>query len=635
MPAARSNPSWKGDPSGSSHSRDHDGPASGNAGRWLSHLFPDTHDPSYSRVFRRRTLGLFILIILLIIGLIVQLTVVQLAQGASIAREAAAARRVENIVPAMRGTITDANGAVLAQSEQRYTIYADQKGARNFQPIKCTGNNKSVCHSVNGRDVPGSGPSAAARILAPVIGMNTMELGAKLAGGNSYIVLKRDVAPATKRAIDKLHLSGVIGSTLTVKRTYSGDTVAGSLLGGVNAENNGVAGIESMEQGSLAGQDGQQVYEHGGNGQRIPGTETVIVPAKNGGTVRLTIDRDVQWLVEKALNERIGEVGAEWGVAVVQDVKTGKILAVADTGNYKAGSPQAILHGSRAMTATFEPGSVGKLISASGLLQLGLHKGSDRFSVPGVITVDGQQYKDVESHGVEQLTLAGILNESSNVGMIMASDKLSTVNRYDYLKKFGIGQSTGINYPGISSGSLPTPDKWGIRTNQTVLFGQGYTVNALQLSNIVATLANGGVRVGQSIIDKSTDKDGKDTTPRPVDSTRVVSPSVASDMMDMMESVMTEEYGRVIKVDGYRLAGKTGTAEVSGGGRALTKTVGDTSVVIPADSPRFVITVMYMNPSSHGGIATGPVINKIGEFLMQKYKVPQSRPRENAISTTW
>ncbi len=112
----------------------------------------------------------------------------------------------------------------------------------------------------------GRAPPLPARILAPVIGMNTMELGAKLAGGNSYIVLKRDVAPATKRAIDKLHLSGVIGSTLTVKRTYSGDTVAGSLLGGVNSENNGVAGIESMEQSSLAGQDGQQVYEHGGNG---------------------------------------------------------------------------------------------------------------------------------------------------------------------------------------------------------------------------------------------------------------------------------------------------------------------------------------------------------------------------------
>ncbi|BAR06947.1 ftsi1 [Scardovia inopinata] len=598
-------------------------------------LHTGSSDPAYSKTFRRRTLGLTFLIIVLVVILIIRLTVVQLIQGPATAQQAAAFRTVDSTVQAIRGNITDTNGVVLAQSEQRYTIYADQKGARNFQPIACKGTNESSCHAINGHNVPGSGPAAVAKILAPVLGMNTMELGAKLAGNNSYIVLKKNVAPAVKRAIDKLNLSGVIGSELTVRRSYSSGSVAGAFIGGVDSKGIGVSGIEAMMNSSLNGSNGKQVYQRAGSGQRIPGTETVIQGAKNGGTVRLTIDRDVQWYLEKNLKSRRKEMGAMWGVACVQEVSTGKILAIADTNSYQAGSSQAILKGSMAMNSTFEPGSIGKLISSAGLLQLGIHKGSDRFAVPGTLFLNGQRYKDVESHGTEHLTLAGILNESSNVGMIMASTKYTAADRYAYLKKFGIGQSLGIAYPGISNGLLYPDSQWNTRTKETVLFGQGYTVNILQLSNVVATLAHGGVRVGQSIIEKSTDKDGKDTTPTPAASTRVVSKGTAADMMDMMESVMDEEYKNVIKVKGYRLAGKTGTAEVADSSGALTRIVGDTSVVIPADNPRYVITVMFMNPSEHGGIATGPVINAIGEFLMQKYKIPQSTPRKSAISTTW
>lgn len=610
-------------------------PFSRKLSRFWGTLSADSQDAAYSRTFRRRTVVFGLAIVVLIIALIIRLTFVQLVEGPAIAQDAIQMRTVDYTVQALRGTITDVNGVVMAQSQQRYTIYADQNGARNFQPKKCTGDNKAICHSLDGKPVPGSGPGAVAKMLAPVLKMNVMELGAKLAGVNSYIVLKKNVTPATKRAVDNLHLSGVIGSELTVTRSYPSGATAGAIIGGVNNDDVGVAGVEKMSQDSLKGENGKQVYQRGESGEKIPGTESVTKPAKNGGKVRLTIDRDVQWFVEKSLQDQENKIHAQWGIVVVQEVKTGRILAVADTNQYSAGGPDAILKGSLSMTATFEPGSVGKLITSSGLIQEGFAKGSSRYTVPYSFVYQGQTYHDAVYHPVERLTLAGIINESSNVGMVKSAEKYPVNLRYEYLKKFGIGEPTGIDFPGISSGVLSPASSWDDRTRQTILFGQGYTVNALQLTNIVATIANGGVRMGQSLVASSTDQEGRDTTPQPHAPTRVISKSTSEDMMDMMESVMDEEYANVFKVNGYRLAGKTGTAEVVGSKGGLTQIVGDSSVVIPADDPRFVITVAFMDSSQHGGYATSPVTNPIGEFLMQKYKVPQSTPRKNAISTTW
>lgn len=331
---------------------------------------------------------------------------------------------------------------------------------------------------------------------------------------------------------------------------------------------------------------------------------------------------------QKVLKEAESKYGAAWAIAVVQDVQSGEILALADSDEVQAGTDAAKMSPSRAVSETFEPGSVGKVISMSGYLQMGLHKMSDQLSVPDHITQEGQTYKDSFDHGTERWTLAGILQNSSNVGMIMAGENYPDEQRYEYLTKFGIGQPTGLNLPGESSGLLTNPSAWDLRTRNTILFGQGYTVNALQLNNVVATIANKGVKQQQSIIKSTTDANGKTTETKKGEATRVVDEKVASDMMNAMESV-AEGYNKFVKVDGYRMAAKSGTAEVQGSDGTLSSIISDYSVVIPADNPRYAVTVVMKDPNGvFGGLTAGPVSAQICEFLMQKYEVPVSSPRK-------
>ncbi len=358
--------------------------------------------------------------------------------------------------------------------------------------------------------------------------------------------------------------------------------------------------------------------------------------AVNGSDVTLTIDHDVQWYVEKVLKDSESKYHSAWGIAMVQDVQSGDVLALADSDEIEAGSDDAKLGVSRAVSETFEPGSIGKVFAMSGIVQSGLHKLEDKFTVPGTIVVDGQKYKDAVDHGNEQWTLAGILEQSSNVGMVMAGEKMSNEQRYEFISKFGIGQDTGLDLPGESSGVLHSSGSWDRRTRNTVLFGQGYTVNIMQLSNAVSVIANKGVKKPLRIIKSITDSEGHVHEQKAKgEAVRVIDESVASQMLNAMESA-AEHYNTFVKVDGYRMAAKSGTAEVAGENGSLTSIISDYSTIIPADNPRFVITVVLKDPQgSYGGLTAGPVTAEIGEFLMQKYEVPASSPRTGAIPVTW
>ncbi|WP_415461042.1 peptidoglycan D,D-transpeptidase FtsI family protein [Bifidobacterium psychraerophilum] len=584
--------------------------------------------------FGKRVIVIAFILAFIASSAMVKLAYIQLLDGKTTAEAATASRTTKQVLQAERGTITDTNGIVLAQSVERYTIIGNPKFAATFKPTACTKKTASNCHSIDGKPVGVTGPAAVARLLAPVLGMDALQLGALLTGTNQYVVIKKNVVPSVKRSIDALNLSGIISAELSSERTYPNGTLMGSLLGGVDTDDNGVSGIEKMENASLTGTDGYQIYQQGANGQQIPGTETESKAAVNGATVKLSTDRDVQWYVEKALKEGQEKYKAKWAIAVVQRVSDAKILALAGTDQVEAGSAEAKMNPSLAVTETFEPGSVGKIISLAGMLQEGTHKITDEFSVPYSIDVDGQQYHDSESHGTKQWTLAGILQNSSNVGMVMAGDQYTTAQRYEYLTKFGIGQPSGMGLSGESQGLLSSSENWDRRTRNTVLFGQGYATNALQITNAVATIANKGVKQQQSIIDSVTSADGTVTQPK-TSSTQVVSSTVSSEVLNAMESV-AENYKSVAAVDGYRVAAKTGTAEVAGSNGGLTSIVADWVGVLPADNPQFVVTVVMKDPQgTYGGLTAGPVFANIGEFLMQKYEVPTSTPRKDAIPVDW
>ena len=563
---------------------------------------------------------------------------VQLLDGQATAEAATNSRTSKVVVSAKRGRILASNGTVLAQSVERYNIIGVPDAATSFTPVDCgTKQAKALgyCHSIDGKPVGVSGAAAVARLLAPLLDMDAMELGADLNGTNQYVILKKDVTPQVKRAIDKLNLGGIVYGELSSQRVYAENTLIGALLGGVNDDGSGASGLELTLNKQLSGTDGYTVYQRGNGGEVIPGTVSKTKAAQDGSDVTLTIDSDVDWYVKRVLAEGVASSHAKWGIAVVEDALTGEILALEDSDAIQAGSSEAKASASRAVSQTFEPGSIGKVPALAAILQNGVHKIDDHFTVPYEYTSEGQKFHDAVYHPDKRWTLAGILQNSSNSGMVMAAEKLTSQQRYDMLTKFGIGQATGLNLPGESRGVLGTPSSWDGRTKNTVLFGQGYTVNALQLSRVVSVIANKGVNRQQSLIKSVTDKNGKPVDMLNRSAARVLDEKIANQVRNAMESAL-EEYKDVAGVNGYRVAVKSGTAEVVGSDGSLSSIIADFAGIIPANDPRFIVTVVMQDPDgSYGGTTSGKLFAKIGEFLMQKYDVPNSPARTDAIPVEW
>lgn len=563
---------------------------------------------------------------------------VQLLDGQATAEAATNSRTSKVVVSAKRGRILASNGTVLAQSVERYNIIGVPDAATSFTPVDCgTKQAKALgyCHSIGGKPVGVSGAAAVARLLAPLLDMDAMELGADLNGTNQYVILKKDVTPQVKRAIDKLNLGGIVYGELSSQRVYAENTLIGALLGGVNDDGSGASGLELTLNKQLSGTDGYTVYQRGNGGEVIPGTVSKTKAAQDGSDVTLTIDSDVDWYVKRVLTEGVASSHAKWGIAVVEDALTGEILALEDSDAIQAGSSEAKASASRAVSQTFEPGSIGKVPALAAILQNGVHKIDDHFTVPYEYTSEGQKFHDAVYHPDKRWTLAGILQNSSNSGMVMAAEKLTSQQRYDMLTKFGIGQATGLNLPGESRGVLGTPSSWDGRTKNTVLFGQGYTVNALQLSRVVSVIANKGVNRQQSLIKSVTDKNGKPVDMLNRSAARVLDEKIANQVRNAMESAL-EEYKDVAGVNGYRVAVKSGTAEVVGSDGSLSSIIADFAGIIPANDPRFIVTVVMQDPDgSYGGTTSGKLFVKIGEFLMQKYDVPNSPARTDAIPVEW
>ena len=563
---------------------------------------------------------------------------VQLLDGQATAEAATNSRTSKVVVSAKRGRILASNGTVLAQSVERYNIIGVPDAATSFTPVDCgTKQAKALgyCHSIGGKPVGVSGAAAVARLLAPLLDMDAMELGADLNGTNQYVILKKDVTPQVKRAIDKLNLGGIVYGELSSQRVYAENTLIGALLGGVNDDGSGASGLELTLNKQLSGTDGYTVYQRGNGGEVIPGTVSKTKAAQDGSDVTLTIDSDVDWYVKRVLTEGVASSHAKWGIAVVEDALTGEILALEDSDAIQAGSSEAKASASRAVSQTFEPGSIGKVPALAAILQNGVHKIDDHFTVPYEYTSEGQKFHDAVYHPDKRWTLAGILQNSSNSGMVMAAEKLTSQQRYDMLTKFGIGQATGLNLPGESRGVLGTPSSWDGRTKNTVLFGQGYTVNALQLSRVVSVIANKGVNRQQSLIKSVTDKNGKPVDMLNRSAARVLDEKIANQVRNAMESAL-EEYKDVAGVNGYRVTVKSGTAEVVGSDGSLSSIIADFAGIIPANDPRFIVTVVMQDPDgSYGGTTSGKLFAKIGEFLMQKYDVPNSPARTDAIPVEW
>ncbi|MEE6280250.1 peptidoglycan D,D-transpeptidase FtsI family protein [Georgenia sunbinii] len=546
-----------------------------------------------------------------------RLVYVQALEGPRLAEDALSSRLSHSTIEAPRGEILDANGEVLATSVQRYNVGVNQVKVRDFTA------------EIDGEEKQGA--VAAAALLAPVLGRDAAELGAEMIGDSTFVYIARGLTPQEWREVDALGLRGIIEPEVTAERIYPNGTTAGNVLGYVGRDSEGLAGLELRYDEQLHGIPGSSVVEIGRTGQSIPTGLRETTPAEPGDTVHTTIDRDINFRALEIIEETVAEYGAEWGAIVVEEIGTGRLLAVADSGSVDPGSYQETppeARGSRAVQAAYEPGSTGKLATLAAALDAGAVTPTTMFTTPDRFTTpSGQTFSDADPHATEERTVTGILATSSNTGTVMIGDLISDEERYEYFRAFGLGQRTGVELAGETAGILEPPEEWDGRQRYTTMFGQGMAVNLLQNTGVAATLGNDGVRVPPRLIDGVTDSGGRFHEAERPEGVRVVSEDTADQMVRMMESVVSDDGNGVLgQLDGYRLAGKTGTAQVPDENGRLTETVANFVGVAPADDPQVAIGIVVYHPSRQvsSGIMVAPVFRDIAGFTMQHLGIPPS-----------
>jgi cell division protein FtsI (penicillin-binding protein 3) len=524
---------------------------------------------------------------------------------------------------APRGTIYDINGVELARSISAMNIAVDQTVVND--------------------------PAAAAKVVAPILNMTPRQLQPDLTGERRYVLIAKDITPETWRQVNqaikdyntqilktKDGISKRIGGFVPERsfiRDYPSGKLTSSLIGITNDQGSGASGIESSLNSLLAGTNGKYIYANG-RGNIIPGSEQVSVEAKSGTSVRLTIDRDVQWVAQNAISQAVASSRAESGTVIVMDPKTGAILAQASAPTFDPNISSTItLNKLRnpAVQEVYEPGSTGKVITVAAALQEGLVTPQSIFTIPYKMKVADEYFHDHEKHPTQRLTTTGLLAVSSNTGSIQIGQKLGKETLYNYLRKFGIGQSTNSKLPGESAGILHPVKEWSGTSLPTIAFGQGYSLTAMQSTSVFATIANDGVRVSPSILAGVVDESGKYTPAKENESVRVLSPQTASNMRAMMESVVSSNgTAPAAAISGYRIAGKTGTANRFN--TACKCYSGYTASFIgfaPADQPKYVISVTIQDPKGMhwGGALAGPVFKKVMSFVLQSERVqPTTAP---------
>jgi cell division protein FtsI (penicillin-binding protein 3) len=516
---------------------------------------------------------------------------------------AARAQRVETVrLHALRGSIVDRDGTVLAYTSAAQDITADPTQVKATQRA-----------------------DYAAK-LAPLIGTDEATIEQRLAAPGKYALLAEAISPLAADRVSALNLPGIY-TQATTQRRYPGGTTAANIIGTVHSDGAGAAGIEAQFNNLLAGHDGSLTYSVDNTGNVNPSSKTVRDPARNGDTIALTIDQNLQFVAQQYLDAAVPASGARGAQLAILDAHTGQVLALAASGTFDANNPDTINPNEPIdppVMSAFEPGSVQKAITFAAAIQDGKITPQTVLAVPNQIEMGGVTVSDAWWHPTEQFTATGVLAESSNVGTLQIAQRVGPTSWDGYEKRFGVGQKTGIELPGESAGYLPPMDKWTESTFANLPFGQGESMTVLQLASIYQTIANDGVRIPPRIIKSITKADGSTTvTPQPA-GVRVVSAQTARTVRTMLESV-TLPGGTGVKaaVPGYRIAGKTGTAQQpdpNHGGRYSSTMNWDTFAgIAPADAPQFVVAIMVDNPAHglEGGDVAAPLFHEIASYELQ------------------
>ena len=514
-------------------------------------------------------------------------------------------------IPAKRGDITDINGVTFARSVSAINIVVDQTQI--------------------------SDPARVAAFAAPILKLPVTELQTAITGKLKYSMVLPNAQPAIWRAlIDAMatHNAALQPREIDQRiigffaergyiRDYPSGPLLASLIGFVRNDGIGATGLESSMNSTITGTAGRYSYARAA-GAEIPGSQSEIVSAKKGTSIRLTIDRDVQWVASKAISDAVRKSGALSGTVIVMDPKTGHILAHATAPTFDPNNTKKVslnLMRNPSVEDAYEPGSTGKVITLAAALEEKKITPTSVFSVPYSLKRSDATFHDHERHPTQKLTATGILAVSSNTGTIQIGETMSNDTLFSYLTKFGMGSKTGSGLPGESAGILHPVKDWSGTSAPTIAFGQGYSLTAMQATSVFATIANDGVRVSPTVIAGTSDSSGNFTPAQSRTTEKVLSPETATQLRTMMESVVSAKgTAPTAAIPGYRVAGKTGTAmRYSNACNCYSGYTASFIGFAPADKPAYVISVTIQNPQGMhwGGALGGPVFKEVMSFVLQ------------------
>lgn len=571
----------------------------------------------------RFSLVLVSLVVLLFAGRLFQIQGFDAAAYAKMAKDSGT---VPVTTPATRGSIVDRNGAVLAQDVETRTLTADPKLTAARAP-------------------------AIAAVLVDVLDEDRatyFKLIETLRTPDSRFVIVQRKVPVWKaeKIVSTLsddELPGVFTQPEST-RSYPGGTLAANVLGFTNPDGVGLQGLEQQFDKALTGTEGFANYEVSVTGQRIPMADNTVKPMIPGDTVRTTIDRDLQWYSDERLAEAVKAASADWGLAITMDVRTGQIVQLSQAPTFDAES-RANFNDSttvaRFAQTVYEPGSVMKPVTMAALADQGKVSPDTKIVVPPSVMVDGFRIGDYWQHGQINLTAAGVIAKSSNLGTIVAAKQMSNTVMHDYLAKFGFGKTTGSETPGESRGLLTPAKNWSESNHATISFGQGISVTALQMIRAVGAIANNGVLVTPTLVEGLTKPDGSTVTSKPGKTERVVSAEAAKKVTRMMEAVVADDgTAPAAQIPGYRVAGKTGTAwRVNPATGTYIRGQNTVSFMgfAPADKPRFITYVVLDKPyaAAGGGSTAAPVFHDIMSMTLERFGVAPTGSTPPEIAQTW
>lgn len=580
---------------------------------------------THKSLVERRIRYVVAISLVLLMVFAVRLIDVQAVRAAGFANRADMELAKRSLIMAPRGAITDVNGVEFARSVIAYRVLADQ----------------AIIDY----------PKRLAELAAPILDMDTGKLESQLTGTRRYVVIAQSVKPAVWRelqaAVDRYNsevsqekngfakrLAGFFAERIYV-REYPEGELGAAVIGFINRAGTGAAGLEYSMNSTLAGINGEYTYANAG-GTIIPGTQKITTEAVKGNTVRLTIDRDVQWVAQEAIRTAVKASKALSGTVIVMDPKTGHILAHASYPSFTPGNTKGVdpyRWKNPSVQEVYEPGSTGKVITVASAIEEGKVGPETVLTVPDKLKRSNKVFSDHDPHRVMKWTVAGALAVSSNTAAIKIGEMLSNDKLHSYLKKFGVGERPGSGLPGEEGGKLLEVKDWSGTTAPTVAFGQGYSVTAMQATSVFATLANDGVRVTPTVVQGISDAAGRYTPAGKQKSVRVVSAETAQKMRLMMESVVSASgTAPTAAIPGYRVAGKTGTAQRVDDSCGCYR--GYTASFIgfaPADKPKFVVSVTIQDPKGlhWGGYLGGPVFKKVMSFVLKDQHIPPTSPAIN------